>query len=75
MNPSTLEAQVSYLFTERQWRGIEGRMKTPGKSMGYYMDSAYYWLGWGIHGNRTAYSQQYLNAMVQTDTVVDDTNK
>lgn len=75
MNPSTLEAQVSYLFTERQWRGIEGRMKTPGKSMGYYMDSAYYWLGWGIHGNRTAYSLQYLNAMVQTDTVVDDTNK
>jgi hypothetical protein len=75
MNPSTLEAQVSYLFTERQWRGIEHRMKTPGQSMGYYMNSAYSWLGWGIHGNRTVYAQQYLNAMTQVDVVVPDTNK
>ncbi len=76
MNPSTLEAQVSYLFTEPQWRDIEYRMKTPNQSIGYYMNSAYYWLGWGIHGNRTYYSHQYLNAMVQVDVEVpSDTTK
>ena len=76
MNPSSLEAQVSYLFTETQWRDIEYRMKTPNQSIGYYMNSAYYWLGWGIHGNRTYYSHQYLNALVQVDVEVPkDTTK
>ena len=76
MNPSSLEAQVSYLFTETQWRDIEYRMKTPNQSIGYYMNSAYYWLGWGIHGNRTHYSHQYLNALVQIDVEVPkDTTK
>ena len=30
LNPATTEAQLSYLFTEREWRSVEPYMKTPG---------------------------------------------
>ena len=62
-NPSTLDTQLSYLVTEVEWKKVEGRFKTPGKSVEYYMNAAYRWLGWGIHGNRTHYSYQYLKAL------------
>ena len=60
-NPDTLETQLSYLVTEREWKEAEWRFKTPGKSVGFYMKGAYRWLGWGIHGNRTHYTNQYVN--------------
>ena len=75
MDPSSLEAQVENLFAEYQWQRIEHRMRTPGQSVSYYMNSAYSWLGWGIHGNRTHYANQYLNAMAQVEVVVGDTSK
>ena len=62
-NPSTLETQLSYLVTEREWKAAEWRFKTPGKSVDFYMKGAYTWLGWGIHGNRTHYTNQYLNRL------------
>ena len=62
-DPSTLETQLSYLVTEVEWKKVEDRFKTPGKSIEYYMNAAYNWLGWGIHGNRTHYSYQYLKAL------------
>ena len=58
-DPSSLETQLSYLVTEGRWLAIEHKFKTPGQSMDYYMDAAYYWLGWGVHGNRTLYSHDY----------------
>lgn len=66
-SPSTVDAQVSYLFTERQWRGIENNLKRGGNSIGYYMNQAYRWLGWGHHGRRTQYSHNYANRMVLRD--------
>ena len=62
-DPSTLETQLSYLVTEPQWLAIEHKFKTEGQSMSYYMNAAYYWLGWGIHGNRTHYSHHYYANM------------
>lgn len=62
-DPSTLETQLSYLVTEVEWKKVEGRFKTPGKSVDYYMNAAYRWLGWGVHGKRTQYSYQYLKAL------------
>lgn len=62
-DPSHIDTQLSYLVTEVEWQKVENRFKTPGKSMDYYMNAAYYWLGWGIHGNRTHYSHQYLKAL------------
>ena len=62
-NPSTTEGQLRYLFNEVQWQQVEPYFKTPGKSIDWYMKHAYTWLGWGIHGHRTAYAHQYLNIL------------
>jgi hypothetical protein len=59
MDPSTLKAQLSYIVTEPQWKQIERKLKTPGKSIERYMDYAYSWLGWGHHGARTSYAYDY----------------
>jgi hypothetical protein len=66
-NPSTLDTQLRYMITEPQWRGIEDRLKVPGKPIEYYMRLAYTWLGWGHKGARTDYSYNYVNKLVLTE--------
>ena len=39
-------------------------MKTPGKSIDRYMNYAYNWIGWGIHGARTSYAYEYANRFI-----------
>ena len=63
-DPSSVEAQVSYLFTEHQWKSIERNLMRGGASINYYMNQAYYWLGWGHHGRRTQYSHNYASRLV-----------
>lgn len=63
MDVNAIETQIKYVFTEREWLKAEEGFKTPGKSLSYYMDHAYTWLGWGVHGNRTHYSHQYLKLL------------
>ncbi len=70
LDPSTPEAQVSFLFTERQWKGIEPALKTEGQSINFYMGKAYYWLGWGVHGNRTTYAYQYASKLTSVEVPV-----
>ena len=60
-DPSTLSTQLRYMVEEVQWKRAVPTFKTPGLSVGSYMNAAYGWLGWGIHGNRTYYSNQYIN--------------
>jgi len=62
-NPSTTECQLGYLFTEREWKKVERHMKTPGKTIEWYMKHAYTWLGWGIHGARTDYAYNYARML------------
>ena len=62
-DPSSTEAQISYLFTERQWKSIEPSLRTPGRSINFYMNKAYYWLGWGHHGRRTTYAFNYASRL------------
>lgn len=62
-NPSTIDTQLSYMVTERQWKEAWWRFRTPNESMDYYMKGAYWWLGWGIYGNRGYYSQQYYDSL------------
>ena len=59
MDPDALETQIQYVFTEREWRAAEGGFLQEGQSIDFYMNHAYTWLGWGIHGSRTHYSNQY----------------
>jgi len=63
LNPSSPEAQLSYMLHEPQWKKIEGALKTPGKSIEQYMRWAYRWIGWGIAGNRTKYAYEYASRM------------
>jgi hypothetical protein len=62
-SPSSLHTQLRYLTNEVQWKEIEERMKTPGKSINRYMDYAYSWIGWGIHGARTSYAHDYASRL------------
>jgi hypothetical protein len=66
-DPSTLDTQLRYMITEPQWRGIEDRLKVPGKPIEYYMRLAYSWLGWGHKGGRTEYAYNYSNKLVLTE--------
>ena len=59
LDPNSIETQIQYVFTEREWLEAEKGFKREGQSVDYYMKYAYRWLGWGIHGARTHYSYQY----------------
>ena len=62
-DPSSLEGQVRYMINENQFQSNLPYFEGKGKSVDYYMNAAYRWLGWGIHGNRTTYTYQYLNKL------------
>jgi len=66
-SPSTLDTQLRYLTNEVQWLDIEEKMKTPGKSINRYMDYAYDWIGWGIHGARTHYAHDYASKLITVE--------
>ena len=71
LSPSSAQAQISYIFTESEWKYVEKHMKKSGGSINFYMDQAYYWLGWGIHGDRTAYAHNYADRLQLVDVPVD----
>jgi len=66
-SPSSLQTQLRYLTNEVQWKRIEEKMKTPGKSIYSYMDYAYSWIGWGHHGARTSYAHDYASKLIQVE--------
>jgi hypothetical protein len=66
-SPSSLQTQLRYLTNEVQWKKIEDRMKKGGRSIYSYMDTAYSWIGWGIHGARTSYAHDYANRLIQVE--------
>ena len=59
-DPNSIETQLSYLVTEVEWKKVQHIFKRPGQSINTYMNAAYRWLGWGVHGARTTYSNQYF---------------
>ena len=63
LDPNSLEAQLKWLFAEVEWKKVEHIFKTEGQSVSYYMNGAYRWLGWGVHGARTTYANQYANRL------------
>ena len=66
-SPSSIYTQLRYLTNEVQWKEIESRMKVPGKSINRYMDYAYSWIGWGIHGARTSYAHEYASKLITVE--------
>jgi hypothetical protein len=66
-NPSSLDAQLDYMLHEGDWKMIENRMKTPGKSITDYMRLARKWIRWGHTGARTDFAYGYANRLVLTE--------
>ena len=58
-DPSTLEGQVRYMINESTFQRVLPEFEGRGHTVSQYMVPAYYWLGWGIKGNREIYSWEY----------------
>ena len=64
LDPSTLEGQVRFMINEDVFQAVLPRFEGRGQTVSQYMKPAYYWLGWGIKGNREYYSYNYTKRMV-----------
>jgi hypothetical protein len=62
-DPSSIEGQTRYMINEMQFRRDLYAFQTKHQQVGYYMNAAYHWLGWGIHGNRTRYTYSFLSKL------------
>ena len=63
-DPSTLEGQTRYMINESVFQRYLPEFEGRGKTVDQYMVPAYYWLGWGIKGNREYYSHNYSKKLV-----------
>ena len=63
-DPSTLECQTRYMINENQFQKVLPEFEGSGQSISQYMVPAYYWLGWGIKGNRELYAYNYTKKFV-----------
>ena len=58
-DPSSLEGQVRYMVNENQFQKVLPDFEGTGWTIRQYMVPSYYWLGWGIKGNREIYAWDY----------------
>ena len=58
-DPSSVEGQTRYMINEPIFRRYLPEFEGRGQSISQYMVPAYYWLGWGIKGNREVYAWDY----------------
>ena len=63
-DPSSLEGQTRYMINESVFRRYLPEFEGRGKTVSQYMVPAYYWLGWGIKGNRQLYAYDYHKKLV-----------
>ena len=63
-DPSSLEGQTSYMINENIFQRYLPMFEGNGQTVRQYMVPAYYWLGWGIKGNRELYAYDYVKQMV-----------
>ena len=63
-DPSSLEGQTRYMINEKVFQRYLPEFEGSGKTVKQYMIPAYYWLGWGIKGNRELYAYDYVKQMV-----------
>lgn len=58
-DPSSLTGQLRYMVNENIFQRQLPYFEGSGMNVSYYMNAAYRWLGWGIHGARTNYAYDY----------------
>ena len=52
------------MINESQFQDILPEFEGRGMPVSQYMVGAYYWLGWGIKGNRETYAYEYTKKMI-----------
>jgi len=62
-DPSSVKGQTRYMLNELQFRNDLYAFQINHQQLKYYMNAAYYWLGWGIHGKRTHYAYSFLHKL------------
>jgi hypothetical protein len=62
-DPSSLEGQTRWMINEPIFQRVLPRFEGGGQTVTHYMIPAYYWLGWGIKGNREVYAYDYVNKL------------
>lgn len=62
-DPSSLTGQVRYMINESVFQRYLPMFEGGGQTVSYYMKPAYYWLGWGIKGNRELYAYDYVKKL------------
>ena len=62
-DPSSLEGQVRYMINESVFQRYLPEFEGRGRTVHQYMVPSYYWLGWGIKGNRETYAYEYVKKM------------
>ena len=62
-DPSSLEGQTRWMINEPIFQKVLPQFEGGGQTITYYMKPAYYWLGWGVKGNREVYSYDYVNKL------------
>ncbi|WLW37293.1 high light inducible protein [Synechococcus phage S-RS29] len=63
-DPSSLEGQTRYMINESVFQRYLPEFEGRGRTVHQYMVPAYYWLGWGIKGNREVYAYSYTKKLV-----------
>jgi hypothetical protein len=63
-DPSSLEGQTRYMINENIFQRYLPEFEGRGRTVAQYMVPAYYWLGWGIKGNRELYAYDYHKKLV-----------
>ena len=62
-DPSSLEGQTRYMINENIFQRYLPMFEGNGQTVRQYMVPAYYWLGWGIKGNREIYAYDYVKKL------------
>jgi hypothetical protein len=63
-DPSSLEGQTRYMINEPIFQKVLPEFEGNGQTISQYMVPSYYWLGWGIKGNRELYAYQYSKKLI-----------
>ena len=63
-DPSSLEGQTRYMINENIFQRYLPMFEGGGQTVSQYMVPAYYWLGWGVKGNREIYAYEYTTKLV-----------
>ena len=63
-DPSSLEGQTRWMINEPIFQRVLPEFEGRGDTIPQYMTHAYYWLGWGIKGDREVYAYEYTKKFI-----------